>query len=61
LHGTKALLFYALIYLLALGGGGIRCCVPALGAGQFDDKNPKERFQLASFFDWFLLAWVPLL
>lgn len=55
-HGTKALLFYVSIYLLALGGGGIRGCVPALGADQFDDKNPKERIQLASFFNWFLFS-----
>ncbi|KAK2358509.1 hypothetical protein P8452_77598 [Trifolium repens] len=56
LHGTKALLFYASIYLLALGGGGIRGCVPALGGDQFDDKIPKERIQLASFFNWFLFS-----
>ncbi|XP_027368726.1 protein NRT1/ PTR FAMILY 4.5-like [Abrus precatorius] len=55
-HGTKALLFYTSIYLLALGGGGIRGCVPALGADQFDEKKPKERVQLASFFNWFLFS-----
>ncbi|CAJ1940649.1 unnamed protein product [Sphenostylis stenocarpa] len=55
-HGTKALLLYASIYLLALGGGGIRGCVPALGADQFDEKKPKERVQLASFFNWFLFS-----
>ncbi|KAL8105587.1 hypothetical protein AgCh_029405 [Apium graveolens] len=40
--GTKALLFYASIYLLALGGGGIRGSVPSLGADQFDENIPKE-------------------
>ena len=55
-HGTKALLLYASIYLLALGGGGIRGCVPALGADQFDEKKPKEHAQLASFFNWFLFS-----
>ncbi|TKY54346.1 NRT1/ PTR FAMILY 8.1 [Spatholobus suberectus] len=55
-HGTKALLFYTSIYLLALGGGGIRGCVPALGADQFDEEKPKERMQLASFFNWFLFS-----
>ncbi|XP_020228427.1 protein NRT1/ PTR FAMILY 4.5-like [Cajanus cajan] len=55
-HGTKALLFYTSIYLLALGGGGIRGCVPALGADQFDENKPKERVQLASFFNWFLFS-----
>ena len=56
-HGTKALLFYFSIYMLALGGGGgIRGCVPALGADQFDDKNPEERTHLASFFNCFLFS-----
>lgn len=56
MHGSKAVLFYTSIYLLALGGGGIRGCVPALGADQFDENKPKERLQLASFFNWFLFS-----
>ena len=55
-HLEEVLLFYASIYLLALGGGGIRGCVPALGADQFDEKKPKEHAQLASFFNWFLFS-----
>ncbi|KAK4266030.1 hypothetical protein QN277_027005 [Acacia crassicarpa] len=55
-HGSKAALLYASIYLLALGGGAIRGCVPALGADQFDYKNPKERKYIASFFNWLLLS-----
>ncbi|XLR08333.1 hypothetical protein S83_036271 [Arachis hypogaea] len=53
-HGRKAVLFYASIYLFAVGAGGIRGCVPALGADQFDNNDPKERKKLASFFNWFL-------
>ncbi|XP_031395752.1 protein NRT1/ PTR FAMILY 4.5-like isoform X2 [Punica granatum] len=55
-HGSKALLFYTSICLVALGGGGIRGSIPALGADQFDQKDPKERKSLASFFNWFLLS-----
>lgn len=55
-HGTKALLFYASIWLVALGGGGIRGSVPTLGADQFDDKDPEERRLIATFFNWFLLC-----
>lgn len=55
-HGTKALLFYASICLLGLGGGGIRGSVPALGADQFNYKDPNERKYIASFFNWFLLS-----
>ncbi|KAG2726643.1 hypothetical protein I3760_01G123400, partial [Carya illinoinensis] len=45
-HSTKALLFYASIGLLALGGG----------ADQFDSNDPEERKHIASFFNWFLLS-----
>ncbi|KAI4344683.1 hypothetical protein L6164_011881 [Bauhinia variegata] len=55
-HGSKALLFYSSIYLLALGGGGMRGSVPALGADQFDEKKPEERKHIASFFNWLLLS-----
>ncbi|XP_050372439.1 protein NRT1/ PTR FAMILY 4.5-like [Argentina anserina] len=55
-HGTKALLFYASISLIALGGGGIRGAIPALGADQFNYKKPEERRHIASFFNWLLLS-----
>ncbi|KAH7573916.1 hypothetical protein JRO89_XS03G0226700 [Xanthoceras sorbifolium] len=55
-HGSKALLFYASICLVGLGGGGIRGSVPSLGADQFDYKDTNERKQLASFFNWLLLS-----
>ncbi|KAM7487953.1 hypothetical protein LguiB_025437 [Lonicera macranthoides] len=55
-HGTKALLFYASICLVALGGGGVRGSVPALGADQFDHNNSKESVHIATFFNWFLLS-----
>ncbi|XXG84743.1 hypothetical protein AAC387_Pa10g2199 [Persea americana] len=54
--GGKALLFYSAIYLMALGAGGIRGSIPALGADQFNQKDPKERKFIASFFNWFLLS-----
>ncbi|KAK1380470.1 Peptide/nitrate transporter [Heracleum sosnowskyi] len=52
--GTKALLFYASIYLLALGGGGVRGSVPSLGADQFDEQDPKESKHIPSYFNWYL-------
>ncbi|KAK9934173.1 hypothetical protein M0R45_021325 [Rubus argutus] len=55
-HGTKALLFYASISLVALGGGGIRGAIPALGADQFNYKKAEERKHIASFFNWLLLS-----
>lgn len=56
IHGTKALLFYLSICLLGLGGGGIRGAVPALGADQFNQNDPKQKKYIASFFNWFLLS-----
>ncbi|KAL4643358.1 hypothetical protein ACB092_02G086500 [Castanea dentata] len=56
IHGTKTLLFYASLGLAALGGGGIRGSIPALGADQFDYENPEERKHIATFFNWFLLS-----
>ncbi|KAM1719911.1 hypothetical protein ACFX14_021534 [Malus domestica] len=55
-HGTKALLFYASISFVALGGGGIRGAIPALGADQFNSKDPNEHKLIASFFNWLLLS-----
>lgn len=54
--GTKALLFYASISFAALGGGGIRGSLPALGADQFDQNDPKQSKHIASFFNWFLFS-----
>lgn len=53
--GTAAMLYISL-YLLALGLGGVRGSLPALGADQFDQKNPKEAKAIASFFNWLLLS-----
>jgi peptide/histidine transporter 3/4 len=41
------------LYLVALGGGGIRPCTSALGADQFDGADSVERVTKASFFNWY--------
>ncbi|KAH7655252.1 Proton-dependent oligopeptide transporter family protein [Dioscorea alata] len=56
LEGGNSHMFYASLSLLALGYGGVRGSLPALGAEQFDKKHPKEREQLASFFNWLLFS-----
>ncbi|KAB1220402.1 Protein NRT1/ PTR FAMILY 4.6, partial [Morella rubra] len=51
-----AILFVAL-YMMALGNGaGVKGSLPALGADQFDVRDPKEAAQLSSFFNWFLFS-----
>ncbi|KAJ1387931.1 Proton-dependent oligopeptide transporter family [Sesbania bispinosa] len=54
--GGQAAILYAGLYLIALGTGGVKAALPALGADQFDDKVPKEKAQLSSFFNWFLFS-----
>lgn len=49
-------MFYTSLSLLALGTGGVRGCMTALGADQFDEKDPIEAKALASFFNWLLLS-----
>ncbi|XP_062093299.1 protein NRT1/ PTR FAMILY 4.5-like [Humulus lupulus] len=53
--GNKALLFVGL-YMLACGSGGVKAGLPAHGADQFEEKDPKEAKQMSSFFNSLLLA-----
>lgn len=55
-HGGIAVMFYTSLWLLALGAGGIRGCVPPLGGDQFDQKDPKEAKALGSYFNWLFLS-----
>lgn len=54
--GGIAVMFYASLYLLALGNGGVRGSMTAFGADQFDEKNPREAKALATFFNWLLMS-----
>ncbi|XP_039048783.1 protein NRT1/ PTR FAMILY 4.5-like [Hibiscus syriacus] len=56
IHGGKAVMFYTSLGLLALGSGGVKGALPALGGEQFDHKDPKEAKALARFFNWLLLS-----
>ncbi|XP_062098032.1 protein NRT1/ PTR FAMILY 4.5-like [Humulus lupulus] len=49
-------ILYAGLYLVALGNGGVKAALPALGADQFDERDPKEATRLSSFFNWFLFS-----
>ncbi|XP_071733546.1 protein NRT1/ PTR FAMILY 4.5-like [Rutidosis leptorrhynchoides] len=54
-NGQEAILFTGL-YLIAFGSGGVKAALPALGADQFNEHDPKEAESLASFFNWFLFS-----
>ncbi|KAL5558178.1 hypothetical protein UlMin_034389 [Ulmus minor] len=53
---THVAFLYTGLYLVALGTSGVKAALPALGADQFDEKDPKEASQLSSFFNWFLFS-----
>ncbi|XP_078433582.1 peptide transporter 2 [Wolffia australiana] len=48
--------FFAGLYFIALGTGGIKPCVSSFGADQFDDTDPIERVKKGSFFNWFYFS-----
>ncbi|GLT70297.1 hypothetical protein SLA2020_423870 [Shorea laevis] len=56
LKGGTAFMFYISLCMLALGTGGVRGSLTALGGDQFDQKDPKEAKALSSFFNWLMLS-----
>uniref|UniRef100_A0A803NMN5 Uncharacterized protein n=1 Tax=Cannabis sativa TaxID=3483 RepID=A0A803NMN5_CANSA len=49
----EAAILYTGLYLMALGTGGVKAALPALGADQFDPKKAK---QLSTYFNWFIFS-----
>lgn len=56
LKGGISVMFYGSLALLALGSGGVRGALPALGADQFDVNDPKSAKALATYFNYLILA-----
>ncbi|PON87351.1 Proton-dependent oligopeptide transporter [Trema orientale] len=50
--GQVAIL-YASLLMTALGSGGIRPCVVAFGADQFDENDPKQNTKTWKYFNWY--------
>jgi dipeptide/tripeptide permease len=50
------LFLYLSLYVIALGTGGIKPNVSAFGADQFDPRDPVEKADKESFFNWFYLS-----
>ncbi|XP_024533102.1 protein NRT1/ PTR FAMILY 6.2 [Selaginella moellendorffii] len=55
-RGMELAVLYMALYMTALGTGGIKACVSAFGADQFDDSDAKERRSMGHFFNWFFVA-----
>ncbi|XP_009788423.1 protein NRT1/ PTR FAMILY 5.2-like [Nicotiana tabacum] len=49
-------IFYCALYIVAIGTGGTKPNISTMGADQFDDFEPKERFQKLSFFNWWMFS-----
>lgn len=52
-NGKQLALLYAALYILALGGGGIKSNVSGFGSDQFDPSDPKEEKAMIFFFNKF--------
>ncbi|KAL2238543.1 protein NRT1/ PTR FAMILY 4.6-like [Sesamum indicum] len=53
IKGGEAIMFYTSLCVLALGCGGVKGSIAALGADQFDRKDLKGAKALASYFNYF--------
>ncbi|XBH72646.1 hypothetical protein VPH35_099892 [Triticum aestivum] len=51
-HGTNLSLLLLGMYMICIGEGAIRACLPALGGDQFDNADAVERRLESSFFNW---------
>lgn len=49
-------IFYTALYTIAMGTGGTKPNISTMGADQFDESEPKERFQKLSFFNWWMFS-----
>lgn len=52
-NGFQMGVLYVALYLIALGTGGLKSSVPGFGTDQFDEKDEKEKAQMAYFFNRF--------
>ncbi|CAN6465614.1 unnamed protein product [Victoria cruziana] len=50
---SQLMFLYVSLLLTAIGAGGIRPCVVAFGADQFDERDPKESTKIWNFFNWY--------
>ncbi|KAL8128159.1 protein NRT1/ PTR FAMILY 4.6-like isoform X2 [Apium graveolens] len=55
--GQVAMLYTGL-YLVALGGGGMKAAIPSFGADQYDERDPEEAAMIPTYFNWFFFSLV---
>ena len=49
-------IFFLALYIIAVGTGGTKPNISTMGAGQFDEFEPKERRYKLSFFNWWMFS-----
>lgn len=54
-NGFQMGILYLALYLIALGTGGLKSSVSGFGTDQFDEKDEKEKSQMAYFFNRFFI------
>ncbi|XP_068659076.1 protein NRT1/ PTR FAMILY 3.1-like [Aristolochia californica] len=54
--GWQEAVLYVSLLLTALGSGGIRPCVVAFGADQFDETDPTQKTRIWNFFNWYYFS-----
>lgn len=52
-NSSQLAILYVSLLLTAFGSGGIRPCVVAFGADQFDENDEKQKTQTWKFFNWY--------
>ncbi|QHO43742.1 hypothetical protein HN873_017099 [Arachis hypogaea] len=52
-NSRQLAILYVSLLLGALGSGGIRPCVVAFGADQFDESDPKQSTKTWGYFNWY--------
>ncbi|XP_022037333.1 protein NRT1/ PTR FAMILY 8.2 isoform X3 [Helianthus annuus] len=50
---AQTVMCFTSLYLVALASGGIKACISAYGADQFDDDDKTEKKVKSSFFNWY--------
>ncbi|KAK6788660.1 hypothetical protein RDI58_012458 [Solanum bulbocastanum] len=55
-NSSQLAILYVSLLLTALGSGGIRPCVVAFGADQFDENDPNQKTQIWKFFNWYYFS-----
>lgn len=54
-NGFQMGILYLALYVIAIGTGGLKSSVSGFGTDQFDEKDEKEKAQMAYFFNRFFL------